>query len=204
MLRVGLTGGIACGKSLVAGFLRAAGVPVVDDDDASRDAVAPGTEGLAAVVAEFGRDILLGDGSLDRARLGRLVFADAGARQRLMSLTFPFIGRLVLERLAAAERDRPPIVVYESALLIENGRADDWRPLVVVYAPPQIQLARLCARNGLTADEARDRLRAQLHVDRKVELADHVIDNSGTPDEARLRCAALLVELRELARTTRG
>jgi dephospho-CoA kinase len=196
MLRVGLTGGIACGKSLVAGFFREAGVPVVNDDEAARDAVAPGTPGLEAVVAEFGREVLLPDGSLDRARLGRIVFADDALRRRLMLATFPFIGRLVGERLAAAEASGAPIVVYESALLIENGQGDVWRPLVVVTTTPELQLARLRARNALSEAEALDRIRSQMPLAEKVRIADLVIENAGSEAAARSRFADVLAALR--------
>jgi dephospho-CoA kinase len=199
VLRVGLTGGIACGKSLVAGFFRDAGVPVVNDDDAAREAVAPGTPGLAAVVEEFGREVLASNGSLDRPKLGRIVFADDGLRRRLMAVTFPFIGRLVLERIDAAESSGSAMVVYESALLIENGQADAWRPLVVVATTPEVQLARLCARNALSRDEARDRIRSQRPLAEKVALADHVIENSGSPADAARRFGEVFRALSDAA-----
>lgn len=185
MTRAGLTGGIACGKSLVAGFFRDAGVPVVDDDVAARDAVAPGTETLAAIAREFGDGVILPDGSLDRPALGRIVFSDDRLRRRLMEITFPAIGRLIGERIAAAEASGAPVVVYESALLVENGQAALWRPLVVVTTTPELQVARLMARNGLTRDEAADRIRSQMRIADKAALADFVIDNSGTVDEVR-------------------
>jgi dephospho-CoA kinase len=185
VLRIGLTGGIACGKSLVAGFFREAGATVVNDDDAARDAVALGTPGLAAVVAEFGQEVLVADGSLDRPKLGRIVFADDRLRRRLMGITFPFIGRLILERIAAAEATGASMVVYESALLVENGRLDGWRPLVVVTTTADAQLARLRARNDLNREEALDRVRSQQPIAEKAALADHVIDNSGTAADAR-------------------
>jgi dephospho-CoA kinase len=187
VLRLGLTGGIACGKSLVAGFFAARGVPVVNDDHAAHDAVARGSEGLAAVVAEFGRDVLLADGSLDRGKLGRIVFGDDALRRRLMAITFPFIGRLLGERFAAAERSGAPMMVYESALLIENGGRESWRPIVVVRVDEEQQLARLRARSDLGEEEARARIRSQMPLAEKVALADHVLDNSGSPDETERR-----------------
>jgi dephospho-CoA kinase len=132
MLRVGLTGGIACGKSLVAEFFRRRAIPVVNDDEAAREAVAKGTLGLAAVVAEFGEDVLLADGTLNRPELARRVFADDAKRRRLMAVTHPAIGRLLRQRFAEAEQSGARIIVYESALLVENGVASAWRPLVVV------------------------------------------------------------------------
>ena len=200
MVRAGLTGGIACGKSLVSGFLREMGAAVVDDDVAARDAVRPGSEALAAVVEEFGRDVLAADGSLDRPKLGRIVFADDAKRRRLMSITFPAIGRLLLERFAAAEAAGAPVLVYESALLVENGQADAWRPLVVVTTTPEIQLRRLRERNALTGEEALDRVRSQMPLADKARLADFVIENVGTPAQTRSRCAEVWAALIDLAR----
>jgi len=187
MLRVGLTVGIACGKSLVAEMFRDRGVPVVDDDVAARDAVAPGSEGLAAVVAEFGQGVLRPDGSLDRPALGRTVFADDGLRRRLMEITHPRIGALIAQRLGAAEASGAALVVYESALLVENGAADAWRPLVVVRADRELQIARMARRNGLSREEAEARIRAQTSVEDKAALADFVIDNSGSRRQAAAR-----------------
>ena len=200
MVRAGLTGGIACGKSLVSGFLREMGAAVVDDDVAARDAVRPGSEALAAVVEEFGRDVLAADGSLDRPKLGRIVFADDAKRRRLMSITFPAIGRLLLERFAVAEAAGAPVLVYESALLVENGQADAWRPLVVVTTTPEIQLRRLRERNALTGEEALDRVRSQMPLADKARLADFVIENVGTPAQTRSRSAEVWAALIDLAR----
>lgn len=196
MLRVGLTGGIACGKSLVGGFFRDRGVPVVDDDVAARDAVAPGTEGLAAVVAEFGKEILAADGSLDRPALGRIVFADDGRRRRLMAITHPRIGALLAERFREAEQSGAPMVVYESALLFENGNYDAWRPIVVVTTDHETQVERIASRNGLSREEAEDRIRSQMSVDEKVSRADHVIDNSGSTADAAARFEEVFARLR--------
>lgn len=195
MLRVGLTGGIACGKSEVAARLTALGLPVVNDDDAAREAVAPGSEGLAEVVREFGREILAADGTLDRVRLGRIVFSDEARRRRLMEITHPRIGAILRERFARAERSGAPVVVYESALLIENGAADAWRPLVVVTTRPELQLDRLCRRRGLDREEAMARIRAQLPLERKVALADHLIENSGSLAELERAVDGLVRQL---------
>jgi dephospho-CoA kinase len=197
-MRVGLTGGIASGKSVVAGFFAAEGVPVVNDDVAARDAVAAGTPGLRAVVAEFG-DVLGPDGELDRPKLGSIVFADDAKRRRLMAITFPFIGELLRERFRAAESNGAPIVVYESALLVENGGADAWRPLIVVQTTPGEQLERLRKRNGLAPEEARRRIAAQMPVEEKSGLADYVIDNSGDVEHARRQFDAILAELKRNA-----
>ena len=199
MLRVGLTGGIACGKSVVARFFAEKGIPVVNDDVAARDAVGAGTPGLTAVLREFG-DVLGPDGELDRPRLGRIVFGDDAKRRRLMEITFPFIGELLRQRFRAAEEVGAAMIVYESALLIENGGADSWRPLVVVRATREQQLARLRERNGLDADDAHRRIAAQMPVDEKAAIADHVIDNTGTIADARHRFDTVFAELERRAR----
>jgi dephospho-CoA kinase len=203
VLRVGLTGGIACGKSLVAGFFTARGIPVVNDDHAAHDAVAKGSPGLAAVVREFGSDVLLPDGSLDRAKLGRIVFADDARRRLLMATTFPFIGKLLQQRFDTAERSGAPLLVYESALLIENAGHESWRPLVVVSVDETQQLARLRARNELSLEDATARIRSQMPIARKVEIADYVIDNGGTRAAAERQFEAVYAALQKRARGAR-
>lgn len=179
-----MTGGIACGKSLIGRLFKERQVPVVDDDVAARDAVAPGSEGLADVVAEFGEGILAPDGSLDRPALGKIVFADDGLRRKLMAITHPRIGALIAERFRAAEESGAPFVVYESALLIENGNVDAWRPLVVVCTNRETQIERMASRNGLSREDAEDRIRSQMAVEEKVAQADYIIDNSSTTQHA--------------------
>jgi dephospho-CoA kinase len=180
-------------------MFRERGVPVVNDDDAARDAMAPGSPALAAVAAEFGPEVLLLDGSLDRQALGRRVFADNELRLRLMAITFPAIGRLVGERLDAAERSGAAMVVYESALLFENGATGSWRPIIVVRASSEQQLARLQARNGLSEREAMDRIHSQMSIEEKASRADIVFDNSGSEDDARRRFIDLYAELTKRA-----
>lgn len=184
MLRVGLTGGIACGKSLIGGLFREKGIPVVDDDAAARDVVSAGSEGLAAVVREFGEEILAADGSLDRPALGRIVFADDTLRRRLMEITHPRIGSLLAERFREAEESGAPMVVYESALLFENGNHEAWRPIIVVRTDHETQVARIASRNGLSRREAEDRIRSQMSVDEKARRGDLVIENSGSTADA--------------------
>jgi dephospho-CoA kinase len=200
-MRVGLTGGIASGKSVVAGFFAAEGVPVVNDDVAARDAVAAGSPGLRAVVAAFG-DVLGPDGELDRPKLGSIVFADDAKRRRLMAITFPFIGELLRQRFEAAEDSGAPIVVYESALLVENGGADAWRPLIVVQTTADEQLERLRRRNGLVGEEARRRIASQMPVADKSALADFVIDNSRDVEHARRQFDRIYAELKRRVAAT--
>jgi dephospho-CoA kinase len=188
----GLTGGIASGKSTVAARLRARGLPVIDADALAREVVAPGSEGLRAVVEAFGSAVLGPDGALDRKALARVAFADPAARKKLESITHPRIGALALERAAAHGRAGEPLVCYEAALLVENGLADAFRPLVVVSCPPEVQLARVRARDHASEQDARARIAAQRPLAEKVAAADHVIDTSGTlGDNARQTDAVL-------------
>jgi dephospho-CoA kinase len=191
----GLTGGIACGKSAVAAHLRTRGVAVIDADAVAREIVEPGSEGLAAIVKEFGASVLGADGSLDRKALAAVVFGDEAKRKRLNAITHPRIGVRSAERmqeLAAAGR---PLACYEAALLVENGLADAFRPLVVVVAPEPVQIARIVARDGATEDEARARIRAQMSNADKARVADHVIDNSGTLADLHARTDEVLAKL---------
>jgi dephospho-CoA kinase len=188
---VGLTGGIACGKSTVAAQLAELGVPIVDADALAREVVAPGTPGLAAIVERFGSDVLLADGSLDRKKLGEQVFADPDARRALNAITHPRIAAAGMEKLRALADHPAPYRVYEAALLVENGMAKAFAALVVVTVDEATQLARLMARDGSTEDEARARIASQLPLAKKVEVADHVIDNSGAPEATRAQVRAL-------------
>jgi dephospho-CoA kinase len=188
----GLTGGIASGKSGVAERLRSFGVPVIDADLLSREVVAGGTEGLRAVVAEFGEGVLDPVGALDRKALGRIVFADAAARRRLNAITHPLISRRTFERAAELDAAGEPLGCYEAALLVENGAADAFRPLVVVACPEEVQIARVMARDGATREEALARIRSQKPVAEKVAVADFVIDTDGPVEESARRTREVL------------
>ena len=177
---IGLTGGIASGKSRVADVLRALGVPVIDADQLAREVVARGSDGLAAVVALFGAEVLDGEGNLDRERLGQRVFADAEARKQLQAVTHPRIGQLSAQRIAEARTGSAPYVVYEAPLLVEVGAHKGLDALIVVAAAEGAQVERAAARDGLAPDEVRQRIAAQLPLARKVEVADYVIANDGT------------------------
>lgn len=176
----GLTGGIACGKSTVSRLFAARGARIVDADVVAREVVAPGTEGLAALVTAFGATILHADGSLDRERLAARVFDDPAARATLNAITHPRIAALSLQRLDEARRSGAPRVLYDAALLFEVGRAEHFRPVVVVTSPPEVQIARLRARDGLSEAAAAARIASQMPVAEKAARADHVIDNGGS------------------------
>jgi dephospho-CoA kinase len=191
----GLTGGIASGKSTVAARLRAHGVPVVDADALAREVVAPGTEGLRAVVEAFGEGVLAADGSLDRKALARVAFSDPAARKRLEGITHPRIGRLAMERAAEHERAGEPLVCYEAALIVENGLADAFRPLVVVSCPEDVQLARVQSRDGASAQDALARIRAQKPLAEKVAAADFVVDTSGPLEQSATQTDRVLRDI---------
>jgi dephospho-CoA kinase len=176
----GLTGGIASGKSTVARRLRARGLPVLDADELARAVVAKGTDGLAELVAAFGAEVLTTAGDLDRKRVADIVFRDASARARLNAIVHPRIGALTAARSAEVASRGEPLACYEAALIVENGLAEAFRPLVVVSAPEALQVARAMARDGGTEEEARSRVRAQMPLAAKVSVADHVIDNVGS------------------------
>jgi len=198
---VGLTGGIASGKSAVAAVLREQGIPVVDADQVAREVVAPGSEGLQEVVAAFGHDVLAPDGSLDRDALAQQVFADADARKRLEAITHPRIARVSFERLAALRASGAPYVVYEAPLLVETGAHRNLAALIVVVTGEDEQVQRVIARDRSTAAAARARIAAQLPLAAKVAAATHVIHNDATLDVLRERTLAvhraLLNELRD-------
>ena len=196
MILFGLTGGLASGKSTVAARLRARGVPVIDADQLAREVVAPGTPGLAAVVDAFGASVLLPDGSLDRAALAERVFSDPEKRRRLNSIVHPLIGAASAARVAELSGRGEAIACYEAALLVENGIADAFRPLVVVAVPDEVQVARAMVRDGATEEQVRARLAAQLPLSAKVAAADYVIDNRGTREETEQRTDEVLAEIR--------
>jgi dephospho-CoA kinase len=177
MLTVGLTGGIGAGKSAVAGLLVSYGAVLVDADRIAREVVEPGTEGLAAVVAEFGAGVLAPGGGLDRPKLGAIVFADEERRLALNAIVHPLVRRRSEQLQEAAGRDA--IVVHDVPLLTENGLAPLYDVVVVVDAEPATQLDRLVRLRGMTEDEARSRMAAQATREQRLAVADLVIRNDG-------------------------
>lgn len=182
-LRVGLTGGVASGKSTVSEILAGLGAVVVDSDVLAREVVARGTPGLAAVVAEFGAEVLTDEGDLDRPALGRLVFADPTARQRLEAIIHP----LVRERGAALEAAAPPgaLVVHDIPLLVEVGRADEFDVVVVVDTEPATQVARMVDERGWSREDAEARMAAQATREQRLAVATHVVANTGSLADLR-------------------
>lgn len=203
VLRVGLTGGIATGKSYVTQRLHAAGLPTIDADRLAREAVAPGTPGLRAVVARFGRDVLTDAGALDRARLGAVVFADAAARADLEAIVHPEVRRriAVWQAQLTALGHRGPIVA-DIPLLFETGRTGDFDVTVVVACEPDTQRRRLMLRDGVSGDDADQRIAAQWPIARKVAAADYVVRTDGTFADTDAQVDALVEALRRRAPTT--
>ena len=182
---IGLTGGIASGKSTAARMLAELGAPVVDADQIAREVVAPGQPALAELVDAFGPEILLPDGTLDRKRVGALVFADADKRRRLNAITHPRIGAATQGRLAELRAAGLPLAIYEAALIVESGLYEAMDGLIVVSCTEAQQLERLVGRDGLGEDEARARIAAQAPLAAKLAAATWVVDTSGSLAETR-------------------
>ncbi|WP_152191007.1 dephospho-CoA kinase [Georgenia satyanarayanai] len=189
MLRLGLTGGIGAGKSTVARELERLGAVVVDADMIAREVVAPGAAGLAAVVAEFGEGVLAADGALDRAALGRIVFADPAARARLEEITHPLIAAETARRVAGLPAGT--VVVHDVPLIVERGLADRYDLVAVVGADEEVRLERLVRDRGMSREDARARIDAQATDAERRAVADVWLDNSGSPE-------ALLSQVRRL------
>jgi len=192
-VRVGLTGGVGAGKSTVSRLLVELGAVLIDGDALAREVVARGTPGLEQVVEEFGPELLTPDGDLDRPALGRVVFADEGARRRLEAITHP----LIFEKYAELEAAAPPgaLVVHDIPLLAESGRADTFDEVVVVDAPPELQVERMMRDRGWTREEAESRIAAQASREDRLAIATYVIENTGTLDDLRSRVEEVYTEL---------
>jgi len=200
MLKVGLTGSIAVGKSFVLGVLKELGCHVLDADEVAREVVRPGTAGLQAVVEAFGKEILGSDGTLDRSMLGAIVFADADKRKQLNSILHPFIIAAQDEELAGLERDDPDgIAVVDAALMIESGGYRRFDKLIVVYCEPDVQLQRLVKRDQLSLEDAQRRISSQMPQEEKKSYADFLIDTSGSWETTRQQVEDVFRQLKELS-----
>jgi len=200
MLKVGLTGSIAVGKSFVLGVLKELGCHVLDADEVAREVVRPGTAGLQAVVEAFGKEILGSDGTLDRSMLGAIVFADADKRKQLNSILHPFIIAAQDEELAGLERNDPDgIAVVDAALMIESGGYRRFDKLIVVYCEPDVQLQRLVKRDQLSLEDAQRRISSQMPQEEKKSYADFLIDTSGSFESTRQQVEDVFRQLKELS-----
>jgi dephospho-CoA kinase len=204
MLRAGLTGGIGSGKSTVSARLGELGAVVLDADKAARAVVEPGTPGLAAITAAFGADVLAADGSLDRAKLAAIVFADEAALGRLNAITHPLIHEHIraAEEAAIAAGGDDLVLVHDVALLAEWGRAKEFDLVIVVDVPAETQLERLTGQRGMTEDQARARMAAQATREQRLAVADIVIDNSGTREDLNRRVDEVWADLQARARAS--
>ena len=196
MLRIGLTGSIGVGKSFVASVLAELGCHVLDADDVAREVVVTGSAGLRDVVAEFGDQVLRGDGTLDRSKLGTLVFENAEKREVLNSILHPYIIAQQDSRLRELESTDPHgIGVVDAALMIESGGYKRFDKLIVVYCRPEVQIQRIMARNKLSREDAEKRISAQMSQEEKKKFADYLIDTSDGFEAARKRTETVYGEL---------
>ena len=200
MLRVGLTGGIGSGKSEVARRLAEHGAVLIDADVAARKVVEPGSPGLAQVAAAFGDEVLRPDGSLNRERLGEIVFGDPGLRAKLNAIVHPLVREWMQEaERAAVQANDDAVVVHDVPLLAESRGMAGFDAVIVVDVPPDLQLERLVSRRGMPAEQARARMAAQAGREQRLAVADIVIDNSGSLDDLDRRVAEVWADLERRA-----
>jgi dephospho-CoA kinase len=196
IVRVALTGGIATGKSHVRARFERLGIPTVDADVLARDAVAPGTAGLAAVVRRFGADVCDADGTLNRRRVGAIVFDDPDARRDLEKIVHPYVREMTEQWFGSLDPERVPFAVADIPLLFESQRDGDFDTVIVTACEPEVQLRRLMARDGLGEAEARQRIAAQWPLEKKIASADYVIRTDGTLDATDRQVDAVVSRLR--------
>src|SRR3954451_7266506 len=196
MLKVGLTGNIAAGKSTVAEVWRSLGATVVDADELARRAVDPGTPAFSALAAEGGEEVVEPDGGLDRAALRRIVFADPAARERLEQIVHPAVAELREELYREAEARGEPVIVADIPLLFEVGLVDEFDVVVLVDAPEEVRLARLVGDRGMDPEEARRIISSQMPAELKRARADYVIENTDTLGEVQGRARKVWEQLR--------
>lgn len=195
MLRVALTGGIATGKSHVRAEFERLGIPTIDSDTLAREAVAVGTPGLAAVVQRFGRDVLAPSGALDRQKLASIVFMDSSARRDLEAIVHPAVREATESWFDTLDPARYALAIADIPLLYEVGRERDFDAVIVTAVDPQTQVRRVMDRDGLSEEDARQRLVAQLPIDEKVRRADHVIQTDGTFEQTAEQVRRVLGQL---------
>jgi dephospho-CoA kinase len=200
MITIGLTGGIASGKSLVAELFRRLGAAVIESDSIAREVVEPGTTGWQSVVAEFGQDILASDSTIDRAKLGRIIFSDRERRNTLNAILHPLIINTIRERIADLGRKYPEaLVVADIPLLIECGLQHEFDAVIVVWSPVELQRKRLMERDGLSAAEAQQRIDAQMALNEKQAHATYVIKNDGSEKQTEEQVQKIFLTIKQQA-----
>lgn len=196
---LGITGGIASGKTSVANLFKELGAVVVSADELAREIVSPGSSTLRQIAECFGSRVLLADGTLDRPLMAELIFNDPQARQALNRITHPAIAALADQQLRGAERSGVSLVVYDAPLLYEAGAVRQVDKVLVVAVDEEVQVARLMARDGIRREQALARITAQMPLSEKIARADYVVDNSGSPEETRRQVSALMERLGRVA-----
>ena len=197
MFKLGLTGGIATGKTTISNYLKSINIPVLDADEYARKVVEPGTPGLAEITNTFGEQILQPDGYLNRKLLGQIVFNDSSARQTLNDITHPRIQQMMADELHRLAEQQTPLVILDIPLLLENNNVAGADAVMVVSIPESLQLTRLMQRNNLTEKEAHARISAQMPLVEKEKLADFVIDNSGTISNTQKQVEKVIQKIRQ-------
>lgn len=197
MFKLGLTGGIATGKTTISNYLKSIDIPVLDADEYARKVVEPGTPGLAEITNTFGEQVLRADGSLNRKLLGQIVFNDSSARQTLNDITHPRIQQMMADELHRLAEQQIPLVILDIPLLLENRNVAGADAVMVVTIPESLQLTRLMQRNNLTEKEAQSRISAQMPLVEKEKLADFVIDNSGTISSTQKQVEKVIQKIRQ-------
>lgn len=201
---LGITGGIASGKTTVAQAFQAMGAVVISADQLAREIVRPGAKALRQIAAHFGQQVIKEDGTLNRQLLGDIIFNDQGARLVLNSITHPAIAELAGKRLREAELGGAPLVVYDAPLLFEAGADKQVDMVLVVKVDERVQLARLMARDGIDQQQARARIDSQMPQREKAARADFVVDNSGSPEETEEQVRALMNDLKLPSQEPKG
>ncbi len=195
MLKVGLTGGIACGKTVVRRRLEERGIPTLDADGVVHRLLQAGTEVTRQVAESFGNEVVAPDGSVDRKALGALVFAHEESRKKLNAIVHPAVWREIETFFEARRKASDPVAVVDAALMIETGSYKRYDFLVVVHCSPELQLERLMARDGLTREDALRRIRSQMPIEEKLRFADFLVDTSGSIEETLAQADALVKKL---------
>jgi dephospho-CoA kinase len=199
MLKVGLTGGIATGKSYVLGLLRESGCEVIDADALAHEVIEPGQPAYQEIIDHFGREVIGADGRVDRPKLGTIVFADKGQREKLNSIVHPRVYEAQARWFAEVEQCNPEaIAVVDAALMIETGSYRRFDRVIVVYCDPDLQLERLMTRNNLTREQATARISAQMPSEEKLKYSDFAINTSTGFEDTRIQVEALFAQLHKI------